>query len=146
MKVKDVMTKNPVTISSDKTVEEAWRYINKLHVWTLPVIDNDNLVGVITKSDLKRRSKSPKQKISKIMSKTPFKVSPDEDAYKTLGRLKRARVNAFMVVEDKKLIGIITQFDMQKMRGRVKKLRCKYCDSLFSEPNEKCPNCGAPIK
>jgi len=146
MKVKDVMTKNPHTIAPEHTFEDAWRYINKLKIWTLPVVKDDEIVGVVTKSDLKYRSKNNKQKISAVMSKTLFLVSPEDEAKDVFFRLKRAKVNAFMVVKNNKLEGIITQFDLKKLSKKVEKYKCPYCDALYDHCDNKCPNCGAPMK
>ena len=50
MLVKNVMTKNPVTISPESSITEAKALMTKKNIGKLPVIDkNNNLVGIITK-------------------------------------------------------------------------------------------------
>lgn len=50
--VKEAMTKNPVVISSEATLEEAALLMHTKNVGALPVVDQDNLVGIITESDI----------------------------------------------------------------------------------------------
>lgn len=51
-KIKDIMTKDPVTISSSALLEEAATLMRDNDVSFLPVVDNDKLVGIITESDI----------------------------------------------------------------------------------------------
>ncbi len=53
--VKKLMTKDPVTISEDTTVEEAARLMSDQDLSCLPVVSSTNkLVGIVTKSDMFR--------------------------------------------------------------------------------------------
>jgi len=54
MKVADVMQKNVVTVSPDTSVEAAATLGQERGVGTLPVVENDKVVGVITTTDLYR--------------------------------------------------------------------------------------------
>ena len=57
MFVKDVMKKNPVTVSADASVLEAKKIMQKNNVNKLPVLDkNGALAGIITKNDLLKAS------------------------------------------------------------------------------------------
>jgi CBS domain-containing protein len=52
MKVKEVMTRSVETISPDATVEQAARIMLYLDIGILPVVDEGNLLGVVTDRDL----------------------------------------------------------------------------------------------
>jgi CBS domain-containing protein len=52
MKIKDVMTTNPITISVDGTVSEASALLRKNRIGGLPVMDGDHLAGIVTETDL----------------------------------------------------------------------------------------------
>jgi len=55
LKIKQIMTKNPITIRDDATLRYAAKLMNDFKVSGLPVLDkNDNLVGIITESDIFR--------------------------------------------------------------------------------------------
>ncbi len=52
MKVKKLMSRNVVTITRDTTVEEAARLMVDQDLSSLPVVENDKLIGIVSKSDL----------------------------------------------------------------------------------------------
>jgi acetoin utilization protein AcuB len=55
IKVKDIMTKNPITIPLDYTIEEAAEVLLKHNISGVPVIDHHgNIVGIITQNDIFR--------------------------------------------------------------------------------------------
>ena len=52
LKVKNIMSRNPVTITRDTTIEEAVRLMVENDLSCLPVMDNGFLSGIVSKSDL----------------------------------------------------------------------------------------------
>lgn len=52
LKVKDIMIRNPLTITPDTTIEEAVKLMVENDLSCLPVMDNDYLCGIVSKSDL----------------------------------------------------------------------------------------------
>lgn len=52
MLVRDAMTKNPVTCAANTPLREAVGLLRKLHVGGLPVMEGDELVGILTESDI----------------------------------------------------------------------------------------------
>jgi CBS domain-containing protein len=52
MLVKEIMTKNPITIDMNAAVREAAGVMKKNHIGGLPVMDRDRLVGMVTDSDI----------------------------------------------------------------------------------------------
>ena len=54
MIVRQVMTKDPMTISSDLSLIDAAQMMLENKISALPVIENDQLVGIITESDIFR--------------------------------------------------------------------------------------------
>jgi CBS-domain-containing membrane protein len=58
-KVKDVMTRDPVTVSPDTPVNEIARLMSAKGVHTLPVLDAGKLVGIVGKLDLIRGLAGP---------------------------------------------------------------------------------------
>lgn len=53
-KIRDVMTSEPTTISTSSTIRDAARILGKGEFHALPVVDGENLVGIVTSSDLIR--------------------------------------------------------------------------------------------
>lgn len=52
LKVKNIMSRNPVTITKDTTVEEAVRLMVENDLSCLPVMENNFLAGIVSKSDM----------------------------------------------------------------------------------------------
>lgn len=50
--IRDLMTPDPQVISSDATINEALSTFSKHHIHALPVIDENELVGIITSNDV----------------------------------------------------------------------------------------------
>ena len=133
MRVRDVMTPNPVTVESDALVMDARRIMKEKNLQRLPVVDHGKLVGIVTKRDLDEAAPPPtsslnvyelhyalsKMKVKEIMKKDPVTLGPDtpfEDALK-LGQEKK--ISTFLVVDQGKLIGITTQSDIVKVLTHV---------------------------
>jgi len=54
LRVRDVMSRNAITISPDADISEAARIMRERNINRLPVVDNGKLVGIITRADLLR--------------------------------------------------------------------------------------------
>lgn len=52
MKIQNIMHQGTETISLDATAKEAARKMHDLHIGALPVLDGDQLVGIITDRDV----------------------------------------------------------------------------------------------
>jgi CBS domain-containing protein len=52
MKVSEIMTRNPITVSADSPVREAAGLLRTHHIGGLPVMEEDRLVGIVTESDI----------------------------------------------------------------------------------------------
>ncbi len=125
MQVRDIMTTNVVTIPSSTTITEAKRIMEAHHIRRLPVVDKGKLVGIVTERRLESVSPSTATsltvwELSYILDKTPVKdimerdvvtVSPDMTAEESLTTAQSNRVGSLVVVEDDKLVGIVTTND-----------------------------------
>ncbi|WP_041083388.1 CBS domain-containing protein [Thermotoga profunda] len=129
MFVKDVMTKEVITVSPETTFSEAMDIIRKKGIRRLPVVKNEKVVGIITEKDLLSASPSQattldvweltsllsKLKIKQIMRKDVVHVHPNtpiEDAAKIMSDKK---IGSLIVLEEERLIGIITESDIFKV-------------------------------
>ena len=59
MRIKDVMTRNPVTADSETLVLDAQKLMKENNIRRLPVVDKGKLVGIVTKHDLLEAAPSP---------------------------------------------------------------------------------------
>ena len=127
--VKEIMSKDLTFVSSTERLIHARRLMLESHVGRLPVIDDGELVGMITSKDLMRafidfRKKVPEkyQKsqikevlIEDIMSANPTYVTKDMSITEVSKIMMETGFNGLPVVEDDKVVGIITQTDILKL-------------------------------
>lgn len=137
MRIRDVMTKNPITIDSETLAWDAQRIMKENNIRRLPIVDKGKLVGIVTKHDLLEASPSPatslsiyelnyllsKMKVKEIMTKNPITISPDTPFEEALRIGQEKKVGAFPVVEDGKLVGIVTESDIVRFMARVLGIR-----------------------
>ncbi len=126
MFVKNKMTTNPFTVSPDHTIPDAHEIMANNSIRRLPVVKNGKLVGVVSNLDISQSSPSKatslsineltyilaKTKISKVMTKDPITISPNELLEEAAILMRDNRVSFLPVVEKGKLVGIITESDI----------------------------------
>lgn len=134
MLVKNVMTKNPVTITPDCSVTDAKALMNKKNVAKLPVLDKNNkLVGILTKNDLKKAAPSDattldmfeigyllsKINVEKVMSKNVITVS-DKDVVETAAKIMvENKVSCVPVMSGELVVGMLTESDLFELFTEV---------------------------
>lgn len=125
MKIRDIMTSNVVTISSDTPIMEARKIMNAHNIRRLAVVDKGKLVGMISRDGITRASPSPatslsvweinylvaKMTVKDIMSKNLVTVTPDTTVESAVALAQNKGVGALPVVEDDSLVGIVTTDD-----------------------------------
>jgi acetoin utilization protein AcuB len=125
MYVRDIMTTNVVTIPSSTSITDAKRIMEAHRIRRLPVVDKGKLVGIVTERRLE--SVSPSQatsltvwELTYLLNKTPVKdimeknvatVTPDMSAEEALALGQSNKVGAAVVIEDSRVVGIITTND-----------------------------------
>jgi CBS domain-containing protein len=121
-RIRKLMTPDPVWIESSANLHEAVRLMREHHVGGLPVCDSaGRVVGVITDRTLLMAAWAtggPGQARSvtagSLVRGNPVTVSPDEDAAWALELMSAHRVRRLPVVENGRLVGIITQADLAR--------------------------------
>ena len=119
MLVKEYMTANPIYLNPDEDVTKAFNTLLENRVRQAPVVDNGELVGMVSDRDLRmamvQNLKMNKLTVGFIMTKDPVTVTEDckmTDASKILGV---GKFNAIPVLEESgKLTGIISTTDIIK--------------------------------
>ncbi|HYK90698.1 MAG TPA: CBS and ACT domain-containing protein [Acidobacteriota bacterium] len=119
MLVRDIMRSPVVAISPDTTLQDAYRTMQQQNIRHLPVLESNNLVGVITDRDLRLATSllaptpfPPDGRVSAVMCRTPLTadaMDPVEDAARTM---REKKIGCLPVMDNGDLIGIITGIDL----------------------------------
>ena len=120
--VKDLMTKDVLTIEANKTVTEAATLMSQKDVGDLIVMEKSTPVGIVTERDFVRRvlaeGKPTNTKVSDVMS-TPLKViDPEAPIKEAARRMVSKGIRRLAVIKDNKLVGIITVTDFARHLGK----------------------------
>ena len=109
------MIANPITLSSEKSINDAKKVMENYHISGLPVVEKGKLVGIITNRDIRFEADGNLSVKDRMTSKNLVTVSEGttlEDAKKVL---QHHRIEKLLVVNNKgNLAGLITVKDIQK--------------------------------
>ena len=125
LKVRDVMTPNPVTISPEESLMEALQIMRLRKIRRIPVVSGGKLVGLLTEGDLKRAEPSTLSdtqeqfaavmegtQVNRIMIQNLITTTPDAPVIDAARTLFKSKYGALPVLEDGKLVGILTDNDL----------------------------------
>ena len=115
--VRDAMTENPRAIGASASVVEAARLMRDEHIGSLPITDDEELVGMITDRDITTRvvaeAADPKMtSVGDVVSRDLISVEPDEDLEEAVQLMASHQVRRLPVVENGRLVGIVAQADV----------------------------------
>jgi CBS domain-containing protein len=115
--VREAMTEDPRSIGASASVVEAARLMREEHIGSLPITDDEQLVGMITDRDITTRvvaeAADPKlTSVSDVYSQDLISVEPDKDLAEALQLMARHQVRRLPVVENGRLVGIVAQADI----------------------------------
>lgn len=120
MKVQEMMGRNVKVVSPEDTIQHAARLMEQLNCGSLPVGENDRLVGIVTDRDIAIRAvacgKIPGQcPVRDIMSrdvKYVFEDETAEDAARNMSKLQLRRLP--VLSREKRLVGIVALADLAR--------------------------------
>lgn len=123
-KVKDIMTKNVITVNPDMDVVYAFERLMKHKISAMPVVDEDKkIIGIVTATDLGHNLILDKYElgtqVGSIMVEDVFTISPEDTLESAINAMTKATsgndiLNQLPVVDGDELVGIISDGDIIK--------------------------------
>jgi CBS domain-containing protein len=115
--VRDAMTGDPRAIDASASVVEAARLMREEHIGSLPITDDEQLLGMITDRDITTRvvadTADPETtSVGGVCSRDVISVEADNDHEEALALMARHQVRRLPVVENGRLVGIVAQADI----------------------------------
>jgi acetoin utilization protein AcuB len=126
VKVRELMTRKPVTVNVDTPVVDARRMMLEHRIRHLLVTDGGRLAGIVTDRDIRLNLPSPATSLSvweinyllarmtvdSVMTRTVITVDPDRDAQDAARIMLDHKIGALPVVESGTVVGIMTETDV----------------------------------
>jgi CBS domain-containing protein len=117
--VREAMTSAPTVVTSEATAVDAARMLATEDVGSLPVVEGDKLVGIVTDRDLVVRVLAKdldphKVAVADVCTESPVVAAPNEGLDAALQRMAAEQVRRLPVVEGDRLVGILAQADVAR--------------------------------
>ena len=129
MKIKHWMTPDPITVTPETPIIDAKAIMKEKRIRRLPVVDNDGkLVGIVTYRNIIEASPSAatslsihelnylilKLEVKDCMRRKPITVTSNDSIIDIINTGHKKGIGAFPVVDDGKLVGIVTETEIVK--------------------------------
>ncbi len=108
------MILDPVTISPNKTLKDALDIMKRYKISGVPVVQRDRLVGILTNRDIRFETNLELKVSDRMTSKNLVTVPIKTSLNMAKKKLQEHRIEKLLVVENKKLKGLITVKDILK--------------------------------
>jgi CBS domain-containing protein len=115
------MTSHVVKVEPFTSVVEAARVMTRTDIGPLPVVEGDRLVGIVTDRDLVSRvlaeGRDPNEvTVREVASTDLLTTEPDRDVDEVLDMLAERQLDRILVVEQGRLVGILSKSDVAHYR------------------------------
>lgn len=124
IKIKDVMTPDPITVKPSEDVVFAFEKLMKHKISALPVEDQGKLIGIVTATDLGHNlildNYELGTRVEEVMVKDVATITPNETLKDAIEKMyeygeDEGIINQLVVLEDDKIVGIISDGDIIKV-------------------------------
>lgn len=121
MRLQEIMSTQVVTIGPDASARSAWTLMEREGIRHLPVMEDGRLVGVISERDLggpKGGALRRGRKVHELMSAQTASAKPGTTLRQAANIMRGRLVGSLPVLEDGRLVGIVTATDVLEELGR----------------------------
>jgi CBS domain-containing protein len=120
MKLKDVMTREVITIRADSTLTEAAQKMERFNVGCLVVIEDGEAKGILTDRDIVLKAIAGKwdpaiATTREVMQSSIIWADPETDVLEATRLMSAHHVRRLPIHEDGKLVGIVSAMDLAKV-------------------------------
>ncbi len=118
------MTRNPISVSPELSVRDAYQLIQSKGFRRMPVTEGDRLVGIFALSDLQKTLSADgcftgARSVADIMTRSPLTAAPHDVLEMAASLMVQNNIGCLPVVHDDKLVGLITESDIFKALVRI---------------------------
>jgi CBS domain-containing protein len=122
-KIRDLMTTNVVKIQGSASVSEAARHMRDSHIGAVVLEENGRVVGLLTDRDVAVRAvaegRDPKStRVADVATRDVVTLSPEDGSDRAIQIMRERGVRRVPVVENDRVVGIISLGDLAIERDR----------------------------
>ena len=119
MKVSECMTSEVETVTADQTVQEAAKFMLQADTGSIPVVEGDRLIGMITDRDIAVRGiakgNGPDTPVRELMTDDLIVARDDDDIEEVARKMSSAQVRRLPVIDaEERLCGIVSLGDLSR--------------------------------
>ncbi len=121
LKARDIMTTDVVSVSEGSSIVEAAQKMKRADVGSLPVEENDRIVGIVTDRDIVLRNVADehdpnRETCGEIMSTDVVAVDPEMSVEEVSRLMSSHQIKRIPVVENDRVVGMISLKDISQTR------------------------------
>ncbi|MCV0400433.1 MAG: CBS domain-containing protein [Nitrosopumilus sp.] len=134
--VKDVMSRDVLTLDKTTSLQEAAEQMRKLNVGCVIVTENSNPIGIITERDFVTKIAAEGRplftEIKEVMSSPLITIDSEETIWEASELMKEKSIHKLPVKENEKIAGIVTTSDIVRISsvGSDSEMR-RICDQIL---------------
>jgi CBS domain-containing protein len=109
--IKRVMSSNPITARPNDKIQKAIELLIKNKIGSIPIVDEDGIAGIITKTDLMKVYTDKlrgKWKVSDLMTPDVITVNENHSIAHVISTMEDNKIGKIVVIRDNEPVGIIT--------------------------------------
>ncbi|MDD1764243.1 MAG: CBS domain-containing protein [Methanobacteriaceae archaeon] len=109
--IRRIMTNNPITVSPNKGIRDAVELMIKNNISSIPVVDEEGLAGIVTKTDIMKfysEKLGGRWKVSDLMTTEVVTVSENHSIGHVISIMEEKKIGKVIVMRDSSPVGIIT--------------------------------------
>jgi CBS domain-containing protein len=158
--VSEIMSIKRYRISPNMVVAKAYNLMRGKRIAGVPVVENNKLVGIVTRADVKKVNfdKRAVTQVKDIMTKEPITIFSDEKVSTAFDKLAERNIHGMPVVSrNGALVGYVTNTDIEKalrtLKNRVlntpEGLNCPFCGGKLPLTLYRvgvCQHCGRTVR
>lgn len=149
MLVKDVMTRDPITVVPSVGIKAAMTKLAFAGITSMPVVDEEQrLCGVVSEADLIRdvaddpraherpvtiRPVDPPRTVDDVYTRSPVAVGPQDDVTAAVDLMTRKGFKSLPVVDRERLVGVVSRSDVVRALARDDDVIARDVARLFEE-------------
>ena len=149
--VMEIMTKKPVTVSPEETIDKAAATMRTRDVGSLLVVEAGRPTGIVTERDIVTKvaaanAQARSLRVRDIMSSPVVSIHPHAEVVEAARVMSDRKIRRLAVVENGKLIGVITENDILRIWPHLVEVTREYARAGLDEDlrgiEGHCEACG----